>query len=278
MERRRVDIGGLALDAVVAGDGRVTVVFENGLATPLEEWDAVALHVAARARTLRYDRRQAPPKGHLPTRSVLDVLADLEKVLAALAIGPPYVLVGHSWGGVITRAFTHAHPSDVVGLVFVDATHEDVDQGFALLPLVYTLMGVASRAKAVRRWLLQQSCPPGSPSGYRARVEQAFVDPAQRAIGLRTARAEGAAVRESLAYVRGVCSDLPPVPIHVLTAGGVSGPNVKSVRRVHDAWKATVARAAAARYTNIPTSGHYMSIEVPDAVTDAIIGVLDAVE
>jgi hypothetical protein len=43
MERRRIDIGGgVELDAVVAGTGPVTVVFENGLATALEEWDVVA--------------------------------------------------------------------------------------------------------------------------------------------------------------------------------------------------------------------------------------------
>lgn len=163
MERKRVDIGGVTLEAVVAGNGPVTVVFENGLATPLEEWDAVTSRIAARTRTLCYDRRQAPPTGHLPTRSALDVVADLEKLLTALAVGPPYVLVGHSWGGVIARVFASAHPSDVVGLVFVDATHENVDQGFALLPAIYSLMGIASRLKAVRRWLLQQSSRPARP-------------------------------------------------------------------------------------------------------------------
>ena len=51
----------------------------------------------------------------------------------------------------------------------------------------------------------------------------------------------------------------PAIPVHVLTAGGVSGPNVKSVRRVHEAWKAAVIRAVNAKYTNVPASGHYMT-------------------
>jgi pimeloyl-ACP methyl ester carboxylesterase len=279
MERRSVDIGGAQLEAVLAGRGPVTVVFENGLATPLEEWDAVVSPIAERARTLRYDRRRAASSGDVPARTAADMAADLRKLLAALAISPPYVLVGHSWGGVIARAFAHAHSTQIVGLVFVDATHEVVDSwGFALLPAMYAFMGAVSRVKAGRRWLLGQLCPPGSPATYRARMEQRLGDRAQWRVGLRTARSEGAGIRPSLAELRRDCPDLPPVPIHVLTAGGVSGPNIKSVRRVHDAWKATAARAANARYTNVPTSGHYMPIGAPDVVIDAVTGVLDAIE
>jgi pimeloyl-ACP methyl ester carboxylesterase len=177
------------------------------------------------------------------------------------------------------RVFAHAHPAEVAGLVFVDATHEVLDsRAFALLPVVYLLMGVAARLKAGRRWLLGQICPPGSSPALRARVEQRLVDPAQWRLSIRTAKSEGAGIRPSLAALRRDCPDLPPIPIHVLTAGGVSGPNAKSVRRVHEAWKATVARAANARYTNVPTSGHQMPVDAPEVVVDAITGVLDAVE
>ena len=277
MERRHVDIGPVALDAVVAGGGPVTVVFENGLATPLEEWDAIVSPVAERARALCYDRRRASPAGTLSPRSAADMVADLEKLLAALDLSPPYVFVGHSYGGVLARVFAHRHPDQVAGLVFVDATHEVIDsRGLALLPAMYSVMGVVSRVPAGRRWLLRQLCPAGSPPAYRARMEQRLGDPALWAVGLRTARAEGAGIRPSLAGVRRTCPDLPPVPIHVLTAGGVGGANAKSVRRVHDAWRATAARASAARYTNIPTSGHYLPIDAPESVIEAILGVLDA--
>jgi pimeloyl-ACP methyl ester carboxylesterase len=93
MERQSVDIGaGISLEAVVARDGPVTVVFENGLGTPLEEWDAVAPHVAQRTRTLRYDRRSAVPSGPVGTRTAADMAADLERLLATLGLESPYVL------------------------------------------------------------------------------------------------------------------------------------------------------------------------------------------
>jgi hypothetical protein len=61
-----------------------------------------------------------------------------------------------------------------------------------------------------------------------------------------------------------------------LTAGGVSGPNLKQIQRVHQAWKAWWSGRRHARYTNVPSSGHQMPSEVPDVVVDAIGGVLDS--
>jgi pimeloyl-ACP methyl ester carboxylesterase len=278
MERRRVDIGGAVLEAELSGAGRVTVVFENGLGTSLDEWDAVVPRVASGARVVRYDRRRASSSGSLQARTAADMAIDLEKLLAALAVAPPYLLVGHSWGGVVARVFAHTHPSSVAGLVFVDATHEVADsRGFALLPLIYSLMGLAARTAGGRRWILKQICPAGAPPAYRARVDELLRDRQRWAISLRTARAEAHGIRSSLQHVRTSSPDLPSVPIHVLTAGGVTGPNVKAIRRVHDAWQAAVARAPLARYTNVPESGHQLPLERPEAVISAVLGVLDAI-
>ena len=277
MDPRLVDIGGgVQLEAVVEGSGPVTVVFENGLATALEEWEAVLPSVASRARAVRYNRRRAAATGGVPARTAGDLAVDLHALLGALAVRPPYVLVAHSWGGVIARTFVHAHPGDVAGLVLVDATHETIDsRGFALLPLMYGLMGLARRFAAGRRWLVNTLAPAGAPASYRARLEQRVNDPALWRIALRTARSEGAGIRPSLAALSRDCPDLPAIPVQVLTAGGVVGPNVKQIQRVHEAWKAMVARAPRAQYTNIPSSGHQMPVEVPDVVADAIVGVLD---
>jgi pimeloyl-ACP methyl ester carboxylesterase len=275
--RQRVDIGGAQFDAAVAGSGPLTVVFENGLATALEEWDSVVPAIAARARTVRYDRRRAAPSGEIPVRTAADLASDLRALLAALGVSPPYVLVAHSWGGAIARTYAHAHPGDVAGLVLVDATHETIDsRGFALLPLVYALMGVAVRFGAGRRWLLAQLCPPEAPAAYRARLEERMTDPTQWRLALRTARSEGAGIRPSLAALARDCPDLPPIPVHVLTAGGVTGPNLKQIQRVHEAWKGMVARAPNASYINVPSSGHQMTVQVPGVVADAVCGVLDA--
>jgi pimeloyl-ACP methyl ester carboxylesterase len=58
----------------------------------------------------------------------------------------------------------------------------------------------------------------------------------------------------------------------------VIGGCLRSPRCVHEAWKAAVIRAVNANYTNVPASGHYMTIDAPEFVINAVIGVLDAVE
>lgn len=274
MPRRTVLLGNGEVEADVAGEGPVTVVFESGLGSPLEVWDAVVPPVAERARTLRYDHRQASPTGTFPARSTSDLLADLDQLLAALAIPPPYVLIGHSWGGVLARLYASAHSSEVKGLVLVDGTHQAVDSGLlAVLPVVQSVVGVLCRAPFIRRAIIRQLCPPASSAAYRARVERRISDPKQRALGLRTSRAEGAAIRPALAQLKRDCPDLPPIPTHVLTAGGEKS---KMARTNRAAWRATADRAGAP-YTEISTSRHMLPIDAPEPVVKAILDALDMV-
>jgi pimeloyl-ACP methyl ester carboxylesterase len=59
-------------------------------------------------------------------RSAADIVADLRALLAAAGVHPPYVLVGHSFGGLVVRLFVSTVPPDeVVGLVLVDAAQEE---------------------------------------------------------------------------------------------------------------------------------------------------------
>ena len=85
--RHLVDVGGAELEAVLEGHGSLTVVFENGLATPLEFWDAVAPEVAKRARILRYNRRWATPAGPLTHRSHSEIDEDLDDLHDAHGVG-----------------------------------------------------------------------------------------------------------------------------------------------------------------------------------------------
>jgi pimeloyl-ACP methyl ester carboxylesterase len=54
------------------------------------------------------------------------MMADLHALLGAADIPGPYVLVGHSAGGMIVRLYASTYPDDVVGMVLLDTTHEDV--------------------------------------------------------------------------------------------------------------------------------------------------------
>jgi pimeloyl-ACP methyl ester carboxylesterase len=97
------------------------IVFENGMGMGLDNWDHVINELAKTWPVFAYDRAgvgKSEKVFQMPTTK--HVSENLREVLKQLKIDPPYVLVGHSMGGVYIRAFSGLYPNDVTGLVFVD--------------------------------------------------------------------------------------------------------------------------------------------------------------
>jgi len=120
--RGAFDIGGRSLYLECAGTGGATVVMDSGLGDTHATWNAVVPGLNAET-TCTYDRANLGASGAAPKpRSSADVVADLHALLQAAAIAPPYILVGHSFGGISVRLFASTYPSEVAGLVLVDPT------------------------------------------------------------------------------------------------------------------------------------------------------------
>lgn len=115
-----------AVEVVEAGAGGTTVVFESGLGNDWTPWQEVATEVAAHARTFAYSRPGYGKSEASPDpRDAAQIVADLRSLLSARSIQPPYVLVGHSFGGAYMELFAKSHPGEVAGLVLVDPRHRD---------------------------------------------------------------------------------------------------------------------------------------------------------
>lgn len=119
---RMVDIGGRRLHARLAGSGSPAVVFESGISASSINWTAIQAEVAKVTTTCAYDRAglawSEPPRGRF---DVERMLRDFSAMLDALHFHEPCVLVGHSYGGLLMRIFAERHPERVAGLVLVDA-------------------------------------------------------------------------------------------------------------------------------------------------------------
>ena len=103
--------------------GKPVVVLEAGAGSGLEAWRPVFADITKRTPVVAYDRRgigQSQPDTQRPT--LRRVAASLHALLQRIGAGPPYVLVGHSWGGVFIRAFADALSTEVAGMVFIDAS------------------------------------------------------------------------------------------------------------------------------------------------------------
>jgi pimeloyl-ACP methyl ester carboxylesterase len=118
---------GRRLNAYCLGRGSPTVVFDSGLGDATRVWALVQPRVAAVTRACSYDRAAfgfSDPSPKPSTSS--NAVEDMRRLLNALRIKPPYVLVGHSLGGLNVKLYAYEHLPEVAGLVLVDASQEDV--------------------------------------------------------------------------------------------------------------------------------------------------------
>lgn len=117
-------VGGHRLHVRCEGAGSPTVVLEAGIAASSLTWSRVQPAIARETRVCSYDRAGLAWSERASTPRSIDALVREVRVLLTTAAGaPPYVLVAHSFGALVIRAFARAHPDEVAGLVFVDPLH-----------------------------------------------------------------------------------------------------------------------------------------------------------
>jgi pimeloyl-ACP methyl ester carboxylesterase len=123
---KSVDIGGFSLNLDCAGAGSPTVILESGLGAPAAGWALVQPEVAKFTRVCSYDRAGYgwSDPSPLPHTS-LAIVKELHALLLNAGVAPPYILVGHSFGGFNVRVYAGQYPDEVAGVVLVDSSHED---------------------------------------------------------------------------------------------------------------------------------------------------------
>jgi pimeloyl-ACP methyl ester carboxylesterase len=121
---RLVRVNNRLMHIHVTGEGTPTVVFESGMGASCLSWALVQPQVAQFTRAVSYDRA-----GHgwgdsaREPRTAPQIAQELHKLLEATGVPGPFVLVGHSFGGYVNRAFAHLYRNEVVGMVLVDSLH-----------------------------------------------------------------------------------------------------------------------------------------------------------
>ncbi|AQG81128.1 alpha/beta fold hydrolase [Spirosoma montaniterrae] len=125
-QSQKITIDGTQIAVQVSGletrkQNEPVIVFESGFGTPMQHWNPIFNQVSKIAPVVAYDRPgigDSQPDQQMPT--VKNVADKLRKVLQALHVKPPYVLVGHSLGGVYVRGFAVYYPQELAGLVIID--------------------------------------------------------------------------------------------------------------------------------------------------------------
>jgi pimeloyl-ACP methyl ester carboxylesterase len=116
------DVGSHSLYAECAGEGGPTVVFLHGLGGEGHDW-AMAAELLEGTHTCWYDRLGVGLSDQDAARhSALDSVEDLHRLLPMIGAEPPYILVGHSYGGMLALMYAGTHPDEVGGMVLADAS------------------------------------------------------------------------------------------------------------------------------------------------------------
>lgn len=121
-----VDSGEHKLYVNCIGKGNPTIVFEAGLGGNYMSFGIVQKELSKTNRAFSYTRftriRQITPKDTL--RTSMDQVKELHSLLGKAKVKGPYIIVAHSMGGYNARLFATSYPKEVVGIVFVDSSHE----------------------------------------------------------------------------------------------------------------------------------------------------------
>lgn len=255
------------------GSGSPTVVFDAGLGGSSLDWTLVQPEVASFTRACAYDRAGYAwsDPGPMP-RNAKSIVSDLEQLLGNGSVAAPYVLVGHSLGGLIVQHFARQNPDRTAGLVLVDATHED-----QFRRLQETVVPAGSRQ--TRRWSLvtttdSYKIPDGLPEEIR-RLAGAFVVRPQSIV----------VVRSELSFLRGSSrplspsSALPDVPLVVISHRFVAPPARTREGEFEQTWmelQQELARLTRrSQHVIAATEDHHIHIAEPQTVIDAVRGVVE---
>ncbi len=250
------DIGGRRMFLRCSGRGGPTVVFENGLVT---DWSALQRRLATTTRVCSYDpARMAGPWGRSDPapapRDAEDRVADLHALLAKARVPGPYVLAGHSNGGLFSLLYASRHPRQVAGLILIDGVHPQ-----------YHRRSIAVAKKFVPReyWgeLIQAAC------GLHPVQE----DAEQMDICLAEDQTRAALVT----------APLRPMPLSVLTHGNPHYPPGSEPDAQEQLWMRLQNELAAmlpgSRHVIATRSGHDIPRDQPDLVLAELRRVVAAV-
>lgn len=173
-----VDVEGHELHIDCAGRGSPTVVLEAASGATSAQWVRVQQQVSGITRVCAYDRAgmgwsEAGPDPRDSER----VAGELHDLLGKAGIEGPYVLAGHSYGGLYVRAYAARYPDEVAGVALVESSHPDQ---FERLPEARESYEQTRRLFAVAPWLARigvvrlfglNPAPPGLPKQQRAQID-----------------------------------------------------------------------------------------------------------
>ena len=217
---QRVDVGGHRLHIYCVGKGSPTVIIDGGTGGWSISYRHLQMEIAQNTRVCTFDRAgmgwsDAGPK----PRTSQQIVDELHTLLNNVGLKPPYLLVGHSFGGYNARIYADRYPDEVAGMVLVEAAHEE--QWSRLPPevkvLLYSSLGQLRVARMMSRLGLIRLMGVPALSELSPELRPAYVAAMLNSKTYDTLVAEIESVEESAAQLAATGS-LGDMPLAVISA------------------------------------------------------------
>lgn len=273
------NVGEYNMHIYCTGEGSPTVILEAGLNDFFVTWSTVQLEVANVTRVCSYDRAGLGWSEASPHARTSDVMAkELHSLLRNTGIEGPYILVGHSFGGIVARQFVQQYPEEVAGMLLVDSAHEEQ---LARLPFIKdsadAFVSQFRTLSMISSFGLMALSPATIPN--RGFPEEAY---RQYQAVLATTDYFDSAIAESTAFYSGASTlkiaEMGDLPLIVLTHGltdTTSGVDSAQQSLFEQEWSKMQSELAGlssnSKQVIAEKSGHYIQFDQPELVIESII-------
>lgn len=276
-----VDAGGYNLHFVKKGSGTPTVVLEAGSGETSLSWRGIPDELSQYATVVVYDRAGYAWSEQAPSaRSGDNIVRELHEALQNEGLKGPYLMVGHSLGGMYARLFTQTYPNEVTGLVLVDARPENdereskpilEEESFVGNPPVFVmkLLKNSGIMRIFKDWLLEGLVPQED--------RDVFVNVIASSAFFEAKDEEGRLAYMTEDSIRG--QQLGNLPVRIITRGiaadyVTAGISEEGGRKLEAIWQAGQREmldiSSDSKQIIAESSGHMIIHDQPELVVDTI--------
>lgn len=276
-----VDAGDYRLHVQTVGDKPMTVILEAGSGESSLSWGDIPKELSDDATVVSYDRGgYGWSEAAMSERSGDNVIRELHHALQELNLPGPYLLVGHSLGGMYTRLFAQTYPDEVIGLVLVDARPEDDEMRTAP---IYAEENFQSKPPATVLSLLKRS---GMLRLFQDVLLEGLVDKEDRGLFInvtaspayfRAVEEEGKLSKVVEDQIRG--QDLGDLPVRVIARGvapdyeaaGISSEASKEIEQIwREGQEGMLSISRNAELIIAEQSGHIVMKDQPELIIQVV--------
>jgi pimeloyl-ACP methyl ester carboxylesterase len=219
---RMIDVHGHMMHLFATGAGSQTVVLETGASGYFGLWEWVQHEVGKHTRVVSYDRVGLGfSEGSGGQRDAVSSARELDELLSRAGEKPPYILAGHSFGGLLVMEYAHLYPEKTAGLVLADPHHPDqLKRNYDLRKSMdnfrrfFHAAAAASHFGIMRVADLLSSMTEGLSQNERTRARMFFVSNRH----LKASARELDAWNETTEQIRSI-KDFGAIPLLILSAG-----------------------------------------------------------